>query len=502
MKSKKARIFEIIILLIATFILSLVLYIRFEFGNAKFEQLLYSLIYSEGTGSSVIIDGILYCLPLTIITFICLFIFTIDFKRIIIIKLKFRNKKYNFQLAPIKHYLIYSFIVLLLSVLTSLYSIGFYSYVINIYKESNIYEKYYVNPNEVNLEFPKEKQNLIYIIMESMESTFDDFNIAKKDDNIIPNLKKIAEDNINFSNTNEFGGALGLYGTGWTIAGMVAQTSGIPLKLDIDGNSYGTNGSFLPGITSLGDILAKEGYNQYLMIGSDATFGGRKSYFKEHGNYKIYDYNWAIKNGKINENYYLNWGFEDKKLFEFAKNELKNISTKSQPFNFTLLTIDTHAPDGYLDESCKDKYNYNYANAVACSDSMVSNFVKWIKKQSFYNNTTIILVGDHLTMQGDITDYVDANERTIYNTIINSRVLNNNTKKREFSSLDLFPTTLASLGVKIEGERLGLGVNLFSNEKTLIEQLGYDYFNNELSKKSTYYNKNFLEKTYYEMINK
>ena len=52
-----------------------------------------------------------------------------------------------------------------------------------------------------------------------------------------------------------------------------------------------------------------------------------------------------------------------------------------------------------------------------------------------------------------------------YNTIINSKVEPKNYKNRTFTSLDMYPTILASLGVEIEGNQLGLGVNLFSNKK-------------------------------------
>ena len=38
--------------------------------------------------------------------------------------------------------------------------------------------------------------------------------------------------------------------------------------------------------------------------------------------------------------------------------------------------------------------------------------------------------------------------------------------------MDLFPTTLSSMGVEIEGNKLGLGTDLFSNEETLMEKLG------------------------------
>ena len=53
----------------------------------------------------------------------------------------------------------------------------------------------------------------------------------------------------------------------------------------------------------------------------------------------------------------------------------------------------------------------------------------------------------------------------------------------------MFPTTLASMGVKIENNKLGLGVNLFSDKKTLLEKNDYDYVYTELSKKSDYYEK-------------
>lgn len=61
-----------------------------------------------------------------------------------------------------------------------------------------------------------------------------------------------------------------------------------------------------------------------------------------------------------------------------------------------------------------------------------------------------------------------------------------------FTTMDMFPSTLAALGVKIEGERLGLGVNLFSDEQTLAEKYGYEYMFDELNKMSSFYNRELL----------
>ena len=63
----------------------------------------------------------------------------------------------------------------------------------------------------------------------------------------------------------------------------------------------------------------------------------------------------------------------------------------------------------------------------------------------------------------------------------------------------MYPTTLASLGVKIDGDKLGLGVNLFSDQKTILEEYGLTYVNNEIKKKSFFYDNVLLGDSYYLM---
>lgn len=50
------------------------------------------------------------------------------------------------------------------------------------------------------------------------------------------------------------------------------------------------------------------------MLGSDATFGGRGAYFNSHGTCEIWDINTAKELGKLSEDYYVWWGYEDNKL--------------------------------------------------------------------------------------------------------------------------------------------------------------------------------------------
>ena len=91
-------------------------------------------------------------------------------------------------------------------------------------------------------------------------------------------------------------------------------------------------------------------------------------------------------------------------------------------------------------------------------------------------------------------DNISDIDRTVYNTFINSGVKSENTNNRIFSTMDYFPTTIAALGATIEGDRLGLGTNLFSEKKTLIEEYGLKYVDTELDKNSKYYNECIINK--------
>ena len=158
--------------------------------------------------------------------------------------------------------------------------------------------------------------------------------------------------------------------------------------------------------------------------------------------------------------------------------------------------------DGYLSENVGDEFDTQYENVFAYSSKTVYEFIEWIKKQDFYNNTTIVIVGDHIGMQTEFYEehLEEGYTRTVYNTFINSAIPEVNSKNRQFSTLDIFPTVLASIGAEIEGERLGLGTNLFSGEPTIIEKYGYEFVCDELSKRSNYYNKHLLKDNYIEML--
>ena len=367
---------------------------------------------------------------------------------------------------------------------------------------STLIEEEYVSPASVRITFPEEKRNLICIYIESGESSAqDEENGGIMPINYIPELTRIAKENISFSHSDKIEGAAAAPGCSWTIAGMVAETAGLPLLLP---NGYNNKMSgfdtFLPGAVTLGEILEKQGYHNYYMAGSDFTFGGRRNYFSQHGDYTVYDLLWARMEGKIPHDYKVFWGFEDEKLFSYAKEKLVEIAAKEEPFNFSVLTVDTHVPDGYLCELCPSDYSNQYANVWVCASRQISDFVSWIQEQDFYDNTMVYICGDHLSMNKTFygaqteDEYLGQNRRKVYNAFLNTVITPGEEEEhnRRFTTMDMFPTLLAGLGADIEGERLGLGTNLFSGEKTLAERLGYETLFAELQKKSPFYEEALL----------
>lgn len=373
------------------------------------------------------------------------------------------------------------------------------AYLLDQIKTTELYETNYVDPDNVSITFPEQKRNLVYILLESMETSYlsQEFG-GGLSENLIPELYDLARNNTNFSHNSDIGGFYTTSGATWTIGSMVAQTAGIPLKTPTeDVNQYGASGeAFLPGVTTLTSILHDAGYYQALMVGSDASFGGRKQYFQQHGMDAVYDIYTARQDGIVPSDYFVWWGMEDLHLFDYAKQELTKIAAQDQPFAFTMLTVDTHHIGGYQCIYCQESASgETYDQSISCSSRQVAAFVQWLQEQPFYENTTVIICGDHESMDNGYfsRNVNDDYQRMIYNCFINSAVQTSNTKRRQFAALDLFPTTLAAMGCQIQGDRLGLGTNLFSSLPTLTERMGFEKFNDELAKASDYYEEHFFE---------
>ena len=486
-------LFSILLVVSGVLLVALARWVFATWNGLKMDEVIYHINAPiEGTGGDMIASGIVNCV---IPAGLAGLFYT---AALLMYRKRRRVRKYLVRLGAVCGAL-----MIVLTMIFSWNRLDMGTYISNELNASSFIEDHYADPAKVSITFPEKKRNVIYIYLESMEMTYSDaMNGGAFNRNVIPELTALGEANEDFSGSDPLlNGADVLPGSTYTMAAMFTQTTGLPLKVDLSDtftdargsfNKMNTQDSFFSGVTSLGDILKKEGYNQVLMLGSNATFGGRRLYFSQHGDYEIDDYEWAIEQGLIPENYYVFWGYEDAKLFSYAKDRLTDLAAQDKPFNFSMLTVDTHFEDGYYCDLCTDSFRGNqYANVMACSSRQVADFVNWVKEQDFYEDTTIIIAGDHLTMDTDFCQNVGENyDRRTFNVWINPAAEPADPdRKRSYSTLDCFPATLAAMGCQIEGDRLGLGTNLFSAEDTLMEQYGYEELAEEMSRKSEFMDK-------------
>ncbi|MBQ7334893.1 MAG: LTA synthase family protein [Clostridia bacterium] len=477
-----------IVWLLASVLLVLALWYLNTFSMG-FEELLYTILSPlGGTGQSTVSQILDACL-MPVITLMLVYVG-------FVVGLWHRGKCYK-VLRRIGAVL--CVVALLSSSCFAVYAFGIDDYLKKPTEETgDIYEQYYVHPLSVDItDVDGKPKNLIYIYLESMETTYASAEVGgeQAEINYIPNLTALAEEYISFSDSTGLGGFHSVAGTSWTMGALLSTTSGIPFSLAVYGekahNSVGKNGNFANRLTALGDVLEILGYRQEFLCGSDIAFAGRDSYFTQHGSYELFDYYTAIEEGYIDEDYKVWWGYEDEILYEIAKDEVLELAAGDQPFNFTMLTVDTHHVGGYACNLCGETYDTNLENVVSCADAQVAAFIKWCQEQDFYEDTVIVVTGDHPRMDTQLVKGVDFYDRTIYNCFINCEAKPVSVENRIFTSMDLFPTVLAAMGYSIGGERLGLGTNIFSDVPTLAEQYGYDWLEEEISKYSEYYEEHF-----------
>ena len=440
------------------------------FGDVNFSEILFQLRSPLGATESSVMNAFFFksLIPSIIISLIVFLLISLLFKYI-----KDDNKKV-LKISVVIVIVLFS----IFDVVHALNKFDFFNYVSDQTTKSTYIEDNYVDPSSVSIKFPEKKKNLIYIYVESYESSYFSKELGGvKCNNLLEPITPLTKNNVNFSNSNNFGGARDTNETNWTTAAMVAQSMGLPLKLRLD------NSNMLEPYISLGDILHDNGYYNEFIMGSDASFGYRDLLLKGESYDYILDYNEMIELRYIPADYKEWWGVEDKKVFEVAKSELEKLSKKDN-FNLEIITSNTHVQDGYLDSSCPNNFNDKYSNTIYCTALEINEFIDWLKTTDYYDDTVIVISGDHITMQNNFFEEEDS--RTIYNLFINTKSTFYNTN-REFSTMDMFPTTLSAMNVKIEGDRLGLGTDLFSGTETLIERDGYDKFNVGMSNYSKFY---------------
>ncbi|MBO5950920.1 MAG: LTA synthase family protein [Fibrobacteraceae bacterium] len=347
---------------------------------------------------------------------------------------------------------------------------------------SKFFVENYVNPDSVKITLPEEKRNLILIYLESLETTFaDKEHGGNQDSNLIPEITELAKENISFGkHESHIGGGLDASGSTSTFTTMHTRSLGIPHIVNY------RNTPILHYYKSFYKILNENGYKQIFFQGNPGLYNQFRNFVIDQKVDEVYGPEDLIERLDLDvETLIKNQGYktvQDKDAFKFATTILDTIS---EPFSLTFFTIDTHAPHGMYDPDCIKIENEKDADeqlkvTARCVSRELDKFLISLKSKTFYENTSIVIFGDHRFMGTRLVK--DFPDRKWVNIFINVSKIPSVEEKRRFSDIDMFPTILSAMGFSIKGNKLGLGTDLFSEEKTLVEKMGLDSLNKEIDK--------------------
>ena len=232
-------------------------------------------------------------------------------------------------------------------------------------------------------------RNAIFIQVESLDNSVIGQKIG--DEEITPNLNKLAADGLYFSNYYS------PIGPGTTAdAEFMTMNSlySLPDTVAFIQYSY-DNYDALPG------LLKKNGYGTYSMHGDQASFWNRASIYPQLGYEKWFsadDYTIPRKIG--------NYDLGDK---DFFNQSLPKLEALPQPFMVTLITLTSHTPFVIPSDlqtlaipasSNLTWLQTQYLQSVHYSDQAIGDFIGQLKTAGLYDNSVIFIWGDHGSSTG------------------------------------------------------------------------------------------------------
>ena len=299
------------------------------------------------------------------------------------------------------------------------------------------------------------RRNLILIYVESLEESYSEPALFGAD--LLAPLRTVG------------GQSLPAYhaapGATWTIAAIVATQCGIPLTIYDDAERQeGEGRSFLPGATCLGDLLQARGYRNVFMGGAPLSFSGKGRFLRDHGYQERWGKEeWLAAGARppgTPDPEMGGWGMYDDALLARARERLVALRAAGQPFNLTLLTLDTHNPHGYLSPRCRRDAGSDEADAfraiVGCTSTQLAEFVRYVREQGWLEDTTLVIVGDHPAVGNPVDAKLrNVADRRVFNLFLGAPRFPE--RVQPLMSFDMFPTLLEATGMRAAEGRLGLG---------------------------------------------
>lgn len=354
-------------------------------------------------------------------------------------------------------------------------TVSFPLYVRGLFTDETL-ANYYQSP-EI-LSSPEEKKNLVLIYLESMDDAFSQEDIMGAD--LLSDLDAATDGwaSVPKLTDNPY--------YAYTMGGIVDSQCGTPPKpadgmiiteaAPEAGNSISEGDEkFMPAATCLGDVLKADGYNNYYMGGAAAWFAYKGKFLETHGFDTVIGRDNWVADG---ESELSGWGLSDQRLFTIAKERIKELHDADEPFTFSTITLDDHAPIydfGY----CPDTSGSVANSTLRCQSEIVADFIDYMKDEGMLDDTVVVVMADHsMFMASEASDYKRKMSFTeLYQVPLYNRIWSPDGAEfaRESGiNANMYPTILELLGYELKDGRAGVGVSFqtpasaVADEKTIV----------------------------------
>jgi phosphoglycerol transferase MdoB-like AlkP superfamily enzyme len=314
-----------------------------------------------------------------------------------------------------------------------------------------------VSPNSKSLE---SRPNVILVICESFSMYKS--SMSGNPLNTTPYFKQLCDSGIFFNRcfTPTFG----------TARGVFAIVTGIP---DVQLSKFSTRNP--AAIQQHTIINSFEDYDKFYFLGGNSDFNNFEGLIKNIDGVKIYQEG-SFKSKPLNV-----WGISDKDLFLEAENVF---SQQKKPFFAIVQTADNHRPYSIpeedadfvrkvVDEDTLHKYGFESLQefqSFCYTDYCFKTLIENARKQSWFDNTIFVFVGDHgvegetSAMYPNAWDKGRLSDEHVPLLFYAPQLLTPQTRHEVVSQIDLLPTLAGMLHQPYVNTTLGRDVLNLKNK--------------------------------------
>ncbi|UII54855.1 LTA synthase family protein [Cytobacillus spongiae] len=320
----------------------------------------------------------------------------------------------------------------------------------------------YKKPNDEMFGIAKDK-NVILITMESTQNFV--INETVNGQEITPFLNDFIKDSYYFENFYHQTGQGKTSDSEFLVENSLYPLSRGAVFFTHSGNEF----------NATPEILDKNGYYTASLHANNKSFWNRDIMYKSLGYERFYE----INDYEVNEENSVGWGLKDIDFFEQSIQHLKEMP---QPFYSKFISLTNHFPfelgeeDSFIDPyTSDDKTVNNYFPTVRYTDEALKLFVQRLKDEGLYEDSIIIIYGDHYGISEnhniamgeflgtEVTPFVSTQLQRVP-LIIHIPGQEGQTISKVAGQIDLKPTILHLLGIDTK-KNIEFGADLFSEDK-------------------------------------